>query len=98
MNDSLPYENLLGIPQPICNDNMRSFTVLETVVLRNAAVVGFTSSSVYSSGIFAANSPIGWGTGKIYVPENLITSYQSAAGWSTYAACFTAIEGSEFEL
>ncbi|MBR3015667.1 MAG: hypothetical protein IKH57_01050 [Clostridia bacterium] len=77
---------------------MRSFTVLETVVLRNAAVVGFTSSSVYSSGIFAANSPIGWGTGKIYVPENLITSYQSAAGWSTYAACFTAIEGSEFEL
>ena len=41
LNDSLPYENLLGIPQPICNDNMRSFTVLETVVLRNAAVVGF---------------------------------------------------------
>lgn len=80
------------------SDHMRSFTVLETVVLRNAAVVGFTSSSVYSSGLFNSSSPIGRGTGKIYVPENLIASYQSAAGWSTYAACFTAIEGSEFEL
>ena len=79
------------------SDHMRSFTVLETVVLRNATMVGFTSSSVYSSGVFNSNSPIGRGTGKIYVPENLISSYQSAAGWSTYAACFTAIEGSEYE-
>ena len=79
------------------SDHMRNFTVLETVVLRNASVVGFTSSSVYSSGLFNSSSPIGRGTGKIYVPENLISSYQSAAGWSTYAACFTAIEGSEYE-
>jgi hypothetical protein len=31
------------------------------------------------------------------VPEALITAYQAAEGWTTYASCFTAIEGSEFE-
>ena len=78
--------------------HMRSFNALETIILRNEALVTFSSSSVYSSGIFAAASPIGMGTGKIYVPEVLIPVYQSAAGWSAYAACFTAIEGSEYEI
>lgn len=80
------------------SDHMRNFTTLETVVLRNTSVVGFTSSSVYSSGLFSESSPLGQGIGKIYVPENLIAGYQSAAGWSTYAICFTAIEGSEYEF
>ena len=60
--------------------HLRSFTALETVVLRKTTLVTFSSSSVYSSGIFASSSPIGKGTGKIYVPEALITAYQAAAG------------------
>ena len=78
--------------------HMRSFTALETVILRKTTLVTFSSSSVYSSGIFSSSSPIGKGTGKIYVPEALVESYKTAAGWSTYAACFTAIEGSEYEI
>jgi hypothetical protein len=79
------------------NAHLRSYTALETVVLRKTTLVTFSSSTVYSSGIFAANGPIGQGTGKIYVPVALITTYQAEAGWSAYAACFTAIEGTEFE-
>ena len=77
--------------------HMRNYTNLETVILRKTSLVTFSNSTVYSSGIFAAGSPIGQGTGKIYVPEALVASYQAAAGWSRYSGCFTAIEGSEYE-
>ena len=77
--------------------HMRSFTALKTVILRNTSVVTFSQSSVYSSGLFAGTSPIGKGTGKIYVPSNLVDTYKTTNGWSTYASCFTAIEGSDYE-
>ena len=80
------------------NQGMSDFTSLETVILRNTSVVTFQSVVVYLMGLFAANSPIGQGTGKIYVPENLVDAYKTATGWSTYADCFTAIEGSPYEL
>lgn len=38
------------------------------------------------------NSPIGKGTGYVYVPKNLIESYASATNWSTFASQFRAIE------
>jgi hypothetical protein len=38
------------------------------------------------------NSPIGKGTGYVYVPAALIESYTAAANWSTFAAQFRAIE------
>ena len=77
--------------------HMRSFSVLETLILRCTSVVTFSAATVYSSGVFSASSPIGKGTGKIYVPEDLVDSYKAATGWSRYADCFTALEGSEYE-
>lgn len=75
-----------------------SFTVLETVILRSDTAVTFSSSSAYSKGVFSASSPIGKGSGKIYVPSALLDSYKAATGWSQYADIFTAIEGSDYEI
>jgi hypothetical protein len=38
------------------------------------------------------NSPIGKGTGYVYVPASLVDSYKAATNWSTFAAQFRAIE------
>ena len=38
------------------------------------------------------NSPIGKGTGYVYVPSALIETYKTATNWSTFAAQFRAIE------
>ena len=70
---------------------LNRFTALEEVTFRNTSVVSFSSSDVYSSGIFATSSPIGKGLGHIYVPSELITAYQTSPGWSIYADCFEAI-------
>lgn len=39
-----------------------------------------------------SNSPIGKGTGYVYVPSALVDSYKSATNWSTFEAQFRAIE------
>ena len=38
------------------------------------------------------NTPIGKGTGYVYVPAELIDSYKAATNWSTFEAQFRAIE------
>lgn len=38
------------------------------------------------------NSPIGKGTGYVYVPKNLLEQYASASNWSTFSNQFRAIE------
>lgn len=38
------------------------------------------------------NTPIGKGTGYVYVPRNLLDQYAQASNWSTFAAQFRAIE------
>jgi hypothetical protein len=38
------------------------------------------------------NTPIGKGTGYVYVPSALIETYKTATNWSTFAAQFRAIE------
>jgi hypothetical protein len=38
------------------------------------------------------NSPIGKGTGYVYVPASLVDSYKAANNWSTFAAQIRAIE------
>lgn len=38
------------------------------------------------------STPIGSGTGYIYVPQALLSEYQSATNWSTFSAQFRAIE------
>lgn len=39
-----------------------------------------------------AKTPIGSGTGYIYVPRTLVDSYKAATNWSTYADQFRALE------
>lgn len=39
-----------------------------------------------------SNTPIGSGTGYVYVPRALIDSYKAATNWSTFASQFRAIE------
>ena len=78
--------------------HQRALTSLKTLVLRSGSPVTFSATSVYSSGFLALGCPIAQGTGKIYVPSALISTYQAATGWSTYASAFAAIEGSEWEL
>lgn len=55
-------------------------TSLKTLILRRAAGV----ASLGNTGSFT-DTPIANGTGFIYVPDNLVERYKSAANWSTYA-------------
>lgn len=75
-------------------------TVLEDVVIRASAVPSLLGT-VFLSGRLATDATKGQSgklsNYKIYVPQNLISSYQSATNWSAYSTFFTAIEGSEYE-
>lgn len=62
-------------------------SALVAVLLRSTATVAvLTSSNAF------ANTPIASGTGYIYVPSALVSGYQAATNWSTYAAQFRALE------
>lgn len=67
---------------------------LATMVIRSSEVC------TLNSGNRMTNTPIVNGTGTIYVPNSLISSYQAATGWvDCYNAGtqFLAIEGSQYE-
>lgn len=72
-------------------------TSLTTLILRKNSVVYLTAPGVFTYTPFAS----GGAGGTVYVPADLIESYQTATNWSTlYAAgtCnFVAIEGSVYE-
>lgn len=59
---------------------------LTAVILRSATLVTLGNKSAFS------NSGISAGTGYIYVPSSLVSSYKTATNWSTYAAHIRAIE------
>jgi hypothetical protein len=59
---------------------------LETVILRGNKVVTLSRNTAFD------NTPIGAGTGYIYVPDALLASYKEAENWSKYANQFRAIE------
>lgn len=75
--------NLGNIPAQTFN----ACSALTELILRKADSI-CTLSNV--NGV--NNSPIGKGTGYVYVPKNLIESYASASNWSTFANQFRAIE------
>lgn len=56
-------------------------TSLVVLILRNENKV----CSLGNKNVFNG-TPIASGTGYVYVPDNLVESYKSAANWSTYAA------------
>lgn len=59
---------------------------LDTLILGSESVVELEGTQQF------ANTKIENGTGYIYVPSNLVDSYRSASGWSTYASQIRAIE------
>lgn len=63
-----------------------SCTNLKALILRwNNVVINSASNNLMSSGIAS-------GIGYIYVPSSLVSSYQAASYWSTYASRIRAIE------
>ena len=60
-----------------------AYTGLDTFIIRCPFVCGYTGLD---------HTPIESGTGYIYVPNSLVSSYKAATGWSTYASQIRAIE------
>lgn len=61
-------------------------TNLKALILRwNNVVINSSSNNLTYSGIAS-------GTGYIYVPSSLVSSYQAASNWSTYSSQIRAIE------
>ena len=52
---------------------------LETLIIDNPNMFKMTNKSMFSG------TPIANGTGYVYVPDNMVETYKSAANWSTYA-------------
>ena len=63
-----------------------SCSALVALVMRATAVATLGATGAFTG------TPIEAGTGYIYVPRDLIASYESATNWSTYAGQFRAIE------
>lgn len=57
-----------------------SCSMLKALILRRNSVVNLTTTNAFSG------SAIANGTGFIYVPDNLVEQYKTAANWSTYSA------------
>lgn len=59
---------------------------LNTLIIRGSSRASLANVNAFT------NTPIASGTGYIYVPSTLLSSYKSATRWSTYASQFRAIE------
>lgn len=77
----------LGKPTRIMTNALKNCTSLIALVIRKTdAVTALSSSSEFSG------EPIANGTGYIYVPRAMVSTYQAATNWSTYSAQFRALE------
>lgn len=87
----------LGSCNQIINGSMGNCSSLTTLILRKSSVVTLANVGAFSGTPFAS----GGSGGTIYVPSDLISSYQSASNWSTLhgygTVTWTAIEGSQYE-
>ena len=72
--------------------------VFDTLILRNENVVTLSNVNAFDNTPFRGKNGL---TGTVYVPSDLISSYQAASGWAalyTDGYCtFSAIEGSQYE-
>lgn len=59
---------------------------LDTVILRKSSVCSLGNKNAFGS------TPIESGSGYIYVPKSLISSYKTATNWSNFSEQFRAIE------
>jgi hypothetical protein len=67
--------------------SFRTCTSLTALILRNNTMCSLTTANAFNS-----NTPIASGTGYIYVPSALASSYKSATNWKAYATQFRALE------
>lgn len=75
---------------PVCtsigNLAFDSDSALKCIILRSSTMCTLASSAALNGTLIAS------GTGYVYVPRNLIASYQAATQWSTYPNQFRALE------
>ena len=50
-----------------------------------ALIIGAPSVCVLTNGNAFTNTPISYGTGFVYIPDNLVSSYKTATNWSALA-------------
>lgn len=86
-----------GTGQLGSSNTFNNDSALTTVIIRNSSVCTLSNINVFNNTPFAS----GKAGGTLYVPQSLISSYQSATNWSTilgYANnSIQAIEGSQYE-
>lgn len=83
----------LNIGGTLCGGNAFSSSGIKTLILRRTDGVVSTAANNFSNSPLASNGS----GGDIYVPNALLSSYQSASNWSTLNATWHAIEGSIYE-
>ena len=85
-------ENLttITIPQNVTSIGSYAFSYCPSftslILPRSSSIVSLGHARSFNG------TPIASGTGYIYVPQALLSEYQSATNWSTYSAQFRAIE------
>lgn len=87
----------IGSTSNVSGNCFNTDSSLRTLILRNTSVCTLSGWNVGTLGGIFSNPTVS----TIYVPQALISSYQTATNWATgYASglTFTAIEGSEYEL
>lgn len=82
-NTVLTTCTLHGVTE-IMNSAFRSCSALAELHITDITSVPTLGSNVFTG------TPIASGTGKIYVPASLVTAFQGATNWSTYAAVIEA--------
>lgn len=87
----------IGSANQIINYMFQQCSALKTLIIRRSSVCELKAINNFNSTPFASN-----GTGgTLYVPRNLIASYQAATNWSTILGytnnSIVALEGSSYE-
>lgn len=105
---SYPLADINGVEAVDLGANHPNITVyyfsgdwsVATLILRKGSVVSLAALNALDRTPFASNRPVSYG-GTLYVPQSLISSYQSATNWSTILADaknqILPIEGSIYE-
>ena len=89
----------IGFTYRIAASAFANCYALKTLILRRTTVCSLANVSAFLNTPMRGYNSL---TGTVYVPSDLISSYQTATNWSTLyndgTVTFAAIEGSEYEL
>ena len=89
----------IGTTTGIAGNAFANCYKLQTLILRRTSVCTLSATSAFTNTPLSGYNGL---TATVYVPNSLISSYQTASNWSTlYNAgnvTFSAIEGSQYEL